>query len=134
VPWGLHINFLPHWPILCLYGQLRAEEGQRNRKHLRDGGRVYIDPLLINRRHLLRFGLHRTMPELQQQLGDVHASRLGPARGRSRRLRGLSRYYVRRELQQHVRQLLFPTRGNPMLGSDLHDFDAPVRQDLPWEW
>jgi hypothetical protein len=134
VPRVLYVIFLPHRSILCLYRRLRAEEGERNWKHVHHGGRVYIDPLLISRRRLLRFGLHGAMPDLQQQHGNVHASRLGPARRRPCSVHGLNRYHLRRALHQHVRRLLFSTRRNAMLGSDLHEFDAPVRQDLPREW
>jgi hypothetical protein len=102
VPRFLYVIFLPHRSILCLYGRLRAEEGEWNWKHVHHGGRVHIDPLLISRRHLLRFGLHWTMPDLQQQHWNVHTSRFGPARRRPYRLCGLNRYHLWRALQQHV--------------------------------
>ena len=128
----MYFNFLPHRPVLCLYRYLRTKEGERARKHVHDRRRVHIDPLLISRRYLLRYGLHRTMPELQH--GNVYARRLGPARGRPSRVHGLNRHHLRRALQQHVRQLLFSTRRNPMLGSNLRDYvDAPIRQDVPRE-
>lgn len=134
VPRGLYINFLPHRPILRLRGHLCADEGERNWKHVLDRGRVHINPLLISRRRLLQFGLHRAMPDLQQQYGNVHASCLGPARGWPCRVHGLNRRHLRRALRQYVGQLQLSSRGNLMLGSNLHEFvDAPVRQDVPRE-
>jgi len=133
VPGGLYVDFVPHRPVLCIYRRLHAKEGERDRKHVHDRGRVYIDPLLISRRYLLRYGLHGAMPDLQQQHRNVHAS-LGPARGKPFRMRGLNRHHLRWALQQYVRQLLFSTRGNHMLGSNLLDYvDTPIRQDLPRE-
>lgn len=97
-----------------------------------DRGRVYIDPLLISRGHLLLYGLHGSMPDLQH--GNLYAPRLWPARCGPRRMRGLDRHHLRRSLRQYVGQLQLSTCGNLMLGSNLHEFhDPPVRQDLSRE-
>jgi hypothetical protein len=134
--WGvrrqLHIDLLRHRLLLQFNGLLYTEETQRNRQHMLQRDRVFIWPLLV-RRHLLQFGLHRAMPNLQQQHGDLWPSHFGPT-GRWPHRLCQRRCYLWWKLRRKFRYSMSLSRSGEDLrpGLVLIGFDLNGYASLQW--